>query len=487
MSHCKVGVEALEGRALLSASGWSSAPGLAVSAEVDGASDPLGNGTLFSTVVGVHGETVPGAIVTVGKGPGLVRVRADARGHFEARVGTPYGPSTIPVVAHDGQGHVGTASIEVTRGNAVLAWNAAALEAIRREKTPPPKASRALAILEISVDHAVTAATPAGDPAARAAATGAGYAALVALFPKEKPLFDAAADPGFEGRGPVPGRGEVPGPRRATRRSGLSARAHDGSDAVVAYTPGTADGQWRPTPEAFAPALLPQWGGVTPFVLHSGSQFRPAPPPALDSAEYAQALAEVQSLGRSTGSTRTADQTEIAQFWSDGAGTETPPGHWNTIAADVSMRRHDSLQKDARLFATLDAALADAGIACWDSKYDNSLWRPVTAIGQADPSWKPLLTTPPFPSYVSGHSTFSGAAATVLDGFFGRHVSFTSISDGLPGATRRFSSFDQAAAEAGQSRIYGGIHYAFDNTAGLALGRQIGLYALQHALKPART
>src|SRR6476661_4677430 len=131
------------------------------------------------------------------------------------------------------------------------------------------------------------------------------------------------------------------------------------------------------------------------------------------------------------------------------------------------------------MFAMLNLAMADGGIMAWNVKYEDNRWRPVTAIRAAatdgnplttaDPTWAPLLTTPPFPSYVSGHSTFSAAAATVLDAYLGHHVRFTTTSDGLPGVARTFGGFDQAAAEAGVSRIYGGIHYSFDNRDGLAL------------------
>ena len=238
---------------------------------------------------------------------------------------------------------------------------------------------------------------------------------------------------------------------------------------------------------------MPGWGNVTPFVLKSESQFRPAGPPAITSAAYAAALNQVESLGAKNSTTRTADQTQIALFWADGGGTETPPGHWNAIAEQVATSRHDSIVKDARVFAMLDTALADAAIACWNTKFTANLWRPITAIRladtdnnpatTADPSWTPLLATPPFPSYVSGHSTFSAAAATILSAVYGPNTHFNATSDGLPGVTRSFKSFNDAANEAGMSRIYGGIHFSFDNRDGLALGRSIGDYVVKHAFR----
>lgn len=263
----------------------------------------------------------------------------------------------------------------------------------------------------------------------------------------------------------------------------LAARADDGGTAVVTHAEGSEPGQWRPTGPAFAAALLPQWPAVDPFVIPSGDAFRPDPPPALNGPEYAAALNEVLVLGSAESSVRTADQTEIARFWADGGGTATPPGHWNAIAEDLSRSRHESVGRSARTFALLNLSLADAAIACWDSKYAYDLWRPITAAAEAETAgnpataaesnWSPLIATPPFPSYVSGHSTFSGAAATVLSALYGDHVRFRTTSDGLPGVTRAFSSFQEAAAEAGRSRIYGGIHFGFDDTEGQELGRRV--------------
>ena len=226
------------------------------------------------------------------------------------------------------------------------------------------------------------------------------------------------------------------------------------------------------------------------------TQFDPAGPPALDSDAYTQAFDEVKAIGSKTSTTRTADQTRIALFWADGAGTATPPGHWNQIAQVVAEARHDTVVEDARLFALLNVAMADAGIIAWTCKYQFNFWRPVTAIQsgdqdgnpatEAEASWTPLIATPPFPAYVSGHSSFSAAAATILARFFGRdRVAFTARSDGMPGESRTFESFSQAKAEAGMSRIYGGIHWQFDNADALASGSSLGTYVFDHYFAPA--
>jgi hypothetical protein len=279
----------------------------------------------------------------------------------------------------------------------------------------------------------------------------------------------------------------------------LAWRANDGAKIGVQYTPDTQPGDWQRTFPDFFPPLLPQWPNVTPFLMSSPSQFRPGPPPALNSAEYAAAVDDVMRLGALDSTERTQGQTEIALFWADGAGTSTPAGHWNQIAADVAIAKGSSFSENAQLFSQLNLAMADAGIACWDAKYAYNVWRPIDAIRKADtdgndltvadPEWTPLLRTPPFPTYTSGHSTFSGVAEVVLAIFFGSNVSFTSRSDSHSGFTQRplatsqiftrsFTSFAEAAeaAEAAsRSRIFGGIHFVFDSQSGLTVGRQIAL------------
>jgi hypothetical protein len=252
---------------------------------------------------------------------------------------------------------------------------------------------------------------------------------------------------------------------------------------------------WVPTAPAFAPALLPQWGGVTPFAMTHGAQFRPTTPPGLASSQWATEFNITKDLGRRDSTLRTPDETELARVWSDGARTATPPGHWNVIASDLARERGLATADNARLFALLNIALADAGIAAWDCKFVFNFWRPITAIHAADtdgnaataadPTWEPLLVTPPFPECVSGHSTFSGAAAVVLGSFFGTdNVSFAATSEGAPGVTRHFSSFSSAANEAGMSRIYGGIHFMTANLEGLRCGQRLGAYVVENFLGP---
>jgi membrane-associated phospholipid phosphatase len=400
-------------------------------------------------------------------------------------------------------------------GNVVLEWNQLALDAIRQTNTIPPLASRALAITQAAVYDAVTAIDRSYEPyfahvhasrgaSLEAAAAEAAHDTLAALFPSQAATFDAALAADLVGIPPGRARQGI-SVGQAVAQQILDWRRTDGFDRVVLYTPGTDPGDWQPTPPAFLPALAPQWPDVTPFAMTDGSQFRPPPPPALGSAEYAAAFNEVKVVGAADAETsdrdgngqpdRTADQTQIALFWRDPTSAAYAFGHWNEIAQQVSTERGLDLVADARLFALLNFATADAIISCWDTKYTYSFWRPVTAIQfsrdsalnpatASDPTWTPLITTPNFPSYTSAHSTVSGAAAAVLTDLFGPDYHFTTGSRGLPGVTRSFASFDAAAAEAGQSRIYGGIHYQFDNQGGLASGHALGQFVMAHFLLP---
>ena len=377
----------------------------------------------------------------------------------------------------------------------VIDWDNVLLNAVRVDKTPPPKASRAMAMVHVAIFDAVngivggytpyhvTASAPAG-ASPEAAAAAAAHKVLVAVYPAQQATFDAALTTSLAA---IPnGAAKTAGVSwgEAVADDVLALRAHDHAADTVSYTPPQGSSWWLPTPPAFAAALLPNWPIVTPWAMASGSQFRQGPPPPPTTVDYTRAYDEVRLLGRVDSQLRTADQTQIALFWADGAGTATPPGHWLVIAQGISQQRHLTLAENARLFALVSIAVADAAIVSWDHKYYYSDWRPVTGIQNAetdgnpntleDKTWQALIATPPFPSYTSGHSTFSGSASRILELFFSTDaISFTTTSDGLPGVQRSFTSFSSAANEAGQSRIYGGIHWQFDNTVGLATGRSL--------------
>lgn len=394
------------------------------------------------------------------------------------------------------------------RADVVLDWNEVALDAIRVDRTSPPKASRALACVHVAIFDAINSAS--GGPyepylvqpvqffapvSVEAAAAAAAHTALVDLFPAQKAAFDAALDASLAA---IPdGQEKSSGIDwgKSVAQQILAAREEDGADKVVEYGAPVGANWWTATPPAFAAALLPNWPYVTLWSMTSVNRFRQGAPPASTSPEYAASFREVARLGRVDSQQRTAEQTQIALFWADGPGTATPPGHWHVIAQGLSREQHLGLIENARLFALLAIAGADAAVVSWDHKYYYSNWRPVTGIQHADtdgnpattadPGWTPLIPTPPFPSYTSGHSTFSSSSARLLGLFFGAdEIPFSTTSDGLPGVTRSFTSLSQAAEEAGQSRIYGGIHWQYDNQAGLASGRALGEHVFFNLLGP---
>jgi hypothetical protein len=228
---------------------------------------------------------------------------------------------------------------------------------------------------------------------------------------------------------------------------------------------------------------------VTPFVLGSAGQFRPAPPPALTSAKYAEDFAEVESLGELNRTTRTADETAVGRFW----GAAPVWIVWNQIADQAAIGFGNDLEQNARLLALLDTTLADDAIALYDAKYAYHRWRPITAITApdqgnpittADPNWVPLTNTANDPTYPGAHAAFSQAAATALEDFFGTDVFSFSLTNAAVGITRSFSAFSQASDEASASRIFAGQHFRSDEEAGQTLGAQVADFVADHAFLP---
>ena len=500
-----------------SASSWheidTSPPALrSIALDTDSDTGHLGDWRTETAVVDLVGRTEALATVTIGD----VTTTADRRGRFELEdVYLELGTDDYIITLTDRVGNTTTSTIEVTRlANSAVHWNEIALEAIKDTSTAPMYATRLLVMESVAVYDVINAIEHdplfmadldrpvRGRISTEAALAQAGYEVLMGIYASDSgPYAGSAAlrenlqaeltaslaeipDGGAEQRGIRLGHDIA--------RSILAQRAGDGWDAVIDPQTeiGTDPGEWRPTPTGFANPLAPHWGDVTPWAVESAQQFMPEAPPTLTSNEYAAAYNETKQLGAANSEQlglRTADQTQIALFWADGGGTFTPPGHWNNIAGEVAQAEGRTTAEIAGLFAELNVALADAAITCWEAKYTYDLWRPVTAINLgdldgnpltvADPSWRPLIVTPPFPEYTSGHSTFSGAAAAILTAEFGDNYAFTtgtsSTDPAIAGVTRSFSSFTEAAEEAGRSRIYGGIHFDFANQNGLESGRQI--------------
>jgi hypothetical protein len=246
----------------------------------------------------------------------------------------------------------------------------------------------------------------------------------------------------------------------------------------LTYALPTAPGHWQPTSKIVqqqAP-LLPDWGNLRPFVLRSGAECALPGPPAFSESAQSAFYLEAQEVVEVTANL-TDEQRLIARFWSDDPMlSPTPPGHWISIARDIMNRDGLPLAQRLDIMARLGMAISDGFVGCWNQKYLHNVLRPVTYIRKLiDPSFQPLLITPPFPEYPSGHSTQSGAAATVLTAILGDAFAFedaTHVDDGM--AARSFTSFWQAANEAGFSRLYGGIHFRAAIVDGLVQGRCIG-------------
>lgn len=424
---------------------------------------------------------------------------------------------TIPEINR--QNNVASRLVSAPGTDVVIDWNATALNAIQADGAlgrgvPPSLGSRLLAITQAAVydtvnafkqtytPYAVDIDAPAG-ASIGAAVAGAAHHALVGLLPGQKALFDtqlskSLAEINRSDRAKTAGVafGE------SVAAQILELRANDGYDNNTPYTPPSGNYVWRPGPDGVA--VGPNWGGVTPFAIPSIEGFSPdGLDGTLGTDLYAEEIEQVRLLGAKqntdlTTVTRTPDQTEIALFWAyDRADTFRPYGQLNQITQEVAVREGNTLAGNARLFAQLGIALADAAIVAWDVKYKVVQPRPDDVItggiaandGRndtvSDPDWQPLLPTPPFPDYISGHSIFGGAFGAVMTDFFGDNYEFTAVSQELPGVTRTYGSFNQAAFDDAISRVYGGIHVLEASvTDSLPTGRNIGNFVVNNIAQP---
>jgi hypothetical protein len=393
----------------------------------------------------------------------------------------------------------------VSQPDTVLEWNANAVDAIVGVAgLRPERGLIRLAMVHIAIYDAVNAIdgypfqayaihpTVTSPASAGAATAAAAHDMLLALFPAQQADLDTkyAASLSTIPDGPAKSNGIAVG--QQTAAGILALRADDGRDATVPYLPGSGPGVWTPTPPGFLAAAAPEAALVQPFALNSPSQFRAEPPPALTSDTWARDYNEVKSLGVATGSARTPEQTDIGRFWSD-----QPILQWNRAWRNIAITQVLSLEENARFFAMLATASADAIIACWDSKYTYNFWRPVTAIragdtdGNAetepDVNWIAQVVTPNHPEYPAAHGCFSGSSTQTLKFFFGTdNFSFTIDSKvaGLTKPVRSYNSFSQALDEVLDARVYGGMHYRNSTHKGAILGKQVSRFVTAHFFRP---
>ena len=391
-------------------------------------------------------------------------------------------------------------------------WN---LAAIQITKVQPPfagtvqnsnLATRIHAIEAAAVYNAVNSVLHFGTPyggytgsatspaSAEAAAAQAAHDVLANYFPTQKSKLDTllATSLGRVSDETAKANGVAAGASAASHIIAL--RASDGSSPNATYSgpasPGVGVYQLTPNvptvtapPFSFPAGINSQWGVVAPFVLASGSQFRPAPPPAVGSTAYNTALAQVKAYGTPASARHTAEQTHIAQFYK-----QDPEIVVNEAARQLSASNHLTLPQRALLFAQVDLALADSRIAAWDAGYFYKFWRPITALNAAATgavtnsysAWQPVVVTPNSPSYPSDHGATLTAGVQILRAFFGDAQALTlhALTLGPAEAPRTVASLPQIEADGGLSRIYGGAHFSFDNDAGQQLGANIAAYVL---------
>jgi hypothetical protein len=394
---------------------------------------------------------------------------------------------------------------DARRTDAVLEWNEIMVELVQDQ--PPPNQNRFAAIAQLAVFEAVNAV--AGDhrshlgtvnavrgASAEAAAVSAAYRVLRSYFPDSAQFLDGRRTLSLARipDGPAKDGGIALG--EAAAKAMIAARANDGSEPPEFYLPGSRDpGEWQLTPDC--PPMggfFLHWRNVTPFVLRRGDQFRSEPPPALTSGRYTWSYNEVKAVGARDGAERPPDRTNVVHVYAAVSDAVL----WNPIARQLAAASRSPLADNARTLALLNMALSDGGVAVMDTKYHYDFWRPETSIvagaedgndrTEADASFVPLIAAPCFPSYPSGHATTSYAAREVLERTFGRQAEHRIVvaTPAVPGVVLRYRKLAEITDDIDDARVYGGIHFRFDQQQGAEQGRFVGAYVFRHALRPVR-
>ncbi|MBC5781314.1 vanadium-dependent haloperoxidase [Ramlibacter sp. USB13] len=369
------------------------------------------------------------------------------------------------------------------RADAVTDWNTIAGDLVVQSKMGTPPAVRVMAIVQTAVHEAVAAAQlaqPDAPVAADAAVAAANRTTLVKLLPQQEAAITTAYRAALDklADGPSRSAGIAAGEQAASRV--LAWRADDGAGAPERYRPQATPGTYVPT----AAVATPQWPQRKPWLLQDAAQFRPAPPPALGSAQWARDYNEVKALGAKASTQRTPEQTEVARFWE----YSLPPIYYG-VARSVALAPGRTVAQNARLFAATSQAMDDALIAVMDAKYHYGFWRPVTAIRNGDRDgnpatdvehgWAPFIDNPGHPEYPSAHSILAGAVGELVKAEVGdgEMPELSSSSPSANGGTRRWKSPDAFVQEVADARVWEGIHFRTSTEVGAGMGRRIGALA----------
>jgi hypothetical protein len=412
----------------------------------------------------------------------------------------PVGRPSVEIAVVQGGSAFSSSRSRRYSAEVVRTWHALATA----QPTNPVRQSRVLALVHAAMHDAVNGAVPRYEVYAsrlmdrtahpEAAAAAAAYQVLLNLFPANATAFDVQLANSLDAirDGAAKDAGVALG--SAVGQFIVDIRADDGMEVPDPFNPPPGPGIWAPTPPAFASAVEPQMQNVTPFSIRSRDQFEVEPPPSLFSEDYTRNYDEVKTVGRDTSTVRNDDQTHYAHFWFEPSSVS-----WSRIAAIYTLQKRTGLHETARLFALLNMAMADGYIAGFYWKRTHALWRPITAIRQADTdgnlgtepdlTWNPLRPTPPSAEYPSTHAVLGSAAAQILRRFTGsdRFAFCMASSSSVPtGSARCYERFSEAAAENADSRVFIGYHFRFATQSGMRLGRQIGNFAFGHSLEPLR-
>jgi PAP2 superfamily len=396
------------------------------------------------------------------------------------------------------------ASSPIARADAVTDWNAIVVKTVSGQN--PFAQARFAAIVHLAVFEAVNAVTGDFEPylgniqappgaAADAAAVVAAHTVLRGYFPAAGAELDQARAASLSAIPDGPGKLDGIAVGEEAAAAVIALRANDGSAPPEFHLPGSSEpGEWQPTGTCPpSGGVLKHWRNLAPFGIESAEQFRSEPPPALMSRRYARDFNEVKEVGSKNSRARPGHLTDVARFYNSVLAVAT----WNPVLSQVAASRGTSLSLNARLFALLNMGISDALVSVMETKYHYSFWRPETAIRRAvidgnprtteDPAFEPFIPTPCFPSYGSAHAAASYAARSVLEKFFGELCSGVTLSSpAVPGVVLEYGAFEEITEDIDDARVYGGIHFRFDQRAGARQGRRIGTWVVRHNLRPAR-